>query len=450
MNRSRRAIVCAVIAVTSVIGTMPADAASSSHLKEVGRVPLFETTSESQANGWLILNPRSRRGYQVFESSADQSTLIQSFDLDTLTPRRRAVFHGIPVVGGSAGIAGATVALNAGEVVHAVDEDRGRLYLALSDPLLGAPFNAISFNMLASDRRHLNRLVAIDEAAFDRGEAAFAASFAPPVSHHFLAGHHLMGLATDGDAALVLALAGVPNVVPAPGHWLARWNVGNLAFDAAAPEQRVAPPLTDGDSSAHLLTSCVGRPMGAWGGNYQWGLLATVESVWVACDDRLTSYAVEVPRAPDGSLGPFENAHLLPQGAADVLVDETAARLVIRAVSLSSSVTVFDTTTKLPSRPVQLPPSEPSPSAVGIDPTTGRVYVLADGAADAPLPGGLGWVDSRDALPSHVVARPDLAAPGVFRISVDHPTRRVFVRIGAPFTGTGPEAFYRVFEDKRT
>src|SRR5688500_17595213 len=96
-RRSRRftpAVFAALVvaSVLSLVGATPPTAAAQAAddgaaFSVVGRVPLFDGTPEPPAHhdndGWLVINPGTRRGYQVFRPTPND-TMISSFHLDTL------------------------------------------------------------------------------------------------------------------------------------------------------------------------------------------------------------------------------------------------------------------------------------------------------------------------------------------------------------------------------
>lgn len=109
----------------------------------VDQVPLLEPrrnnfagSGEHPKDGFLVINPQTRRGYQIFIANSGGSigtgTVIWSFDLDSLEPIRRVFlqdFVTIPTGFGTNPPSGAGSGAP-GDVVHAVDGEGGRLFLA--------------------------------------------------------------------------------------------------------------------------------------------------------------------------------------------------------------------------------------------------------------------------------------------------------------------------------
>jgi len=67
---------------------------------------------------------------------------------------------------------------SASEMVHVIDEEAERVYLALNAPLQSLATGPYAFFATSSDSgRPVTRFAAFDELAFDRGDAVFAAWF---------------------------------------------------------------------------------------------------------------------------------------------------------------------------------------------------------------------------------------------------------------------------------
>ncbi|HZI36998.1 MAG TPA: hypothetical protein VFF24_01735, partial [Acidimicrobiia bacterium] len=227
--------------------------------------------------------------------------------------------------------------------------------------------------------------------------------------------------------------------------------------------------LVDAAGPARWLEACAGAPVATAGGtrqgNYQWGLLATRDAVWTAC--QAANAAGIVARAgldEHGFLAPAgQEAFRLSQKVSDVLVDEGGERLLVRSWGGGNTWWVFDTRSRRFTGAVAAKSSDDFSLAAGIDPTTGRLYQLTQdyAAGGVPVRGGFGYSDTRlDPAPSLENAAPALAYPAAFAIRVDPVTRRVFVRRGHPAFSTTPtypgtqdttpapaENFYRVLLD---
>jgi hypothetical protein len=475
---------------------------------EVGRVPLFGApASGSERSGWLVLDPAARRGYQLSErrySIVGQGvvtrTTVQSFDLDSLQPRRRVELAGLPVTGGPADAGNVNNVTYGGEVVHAVDPGTRRIYLALSQPQEQdqQPGQALATTGTPVDgQRPLARFVALDEDALDHcgGEAGcpFAASFREPLGQEKLHQYWVEGMtvtrhyAGPGEAGRLVALFAQPQPHGLPlttyDHTLAQWDPGSLAFRAGdefatdpdpttgltIPAQLAAQQVAAAGPTARL-EACAGAPLAsisAFGqGNYQWGVLATREAVWTACQGAAGG-AVRVALDGRGNLplaGGQDPPYRLAQNISDVLVDEGGERLLIRSFSESGHTWwVFDTALRRYTGAIAAKATGAFSLAAGIDSATGRLYQQMEDyfTGNVPIRGGFSYSDTRlDPAPAPENVRPELAYPAVFSIRSDPVTRRVFVRLGHltssvryqyPDTHTlypaRAEPFYRVLQD---
>jgi hypothetical protein len=136
-----------------------------------------------------------------------------------------------------------------------------------------------------------------------------------------------------------------------------------------------------------------------------------------------------------------QHAFLLARPIWDVFTDDGGARLLIRSPGDTGTTwSVFDTaSSRFTSFASTSDPSQPA--AAGIDPVSGRFYGLSND--------GLLVADARqDPISAPENVRPDLGSPSHWRIAVDPPTRRFFVRRGAWWSGEPVEPFYRVFQDR--
>src|SRR5687767_12506335 len=492
-----------VPARAGTVSTAEAAASSDSGFTQVATLPLLSgQVGNPKQSGWLIFNPQSRRIYEVFE--AGSTTTLQSFDLDTLQPRHRDTFDGLPIAAGYGAYSGAGGTLNSGEVVHAVDQAAGRLYLPLSLTVAGTNVPAVGANLtLGPDgRRPLGRILVVDEARFDAGDPAAYASFdLLGGSQARLQAYYLMGLTTSrrhladpgGPAALVGLFAAPyrppqvpvlpPTPLPAPyDHTIAQWPTDGLRFEATAKDS--ATSLTSLGVAAdweQVLTPCVRAPVRSPGGvevptwdtNYQWGLFVGDDAVWTACQSELYAGAIVrvglAPRDPAGIRRPNpgdQQVFPVSQPISDLFVDEGGGRLLLRSWSPGGTTWwAFDTAERRYTGSVAATPVLTQGMGVGIDPTTGRLYGLTRNYTTGnhpavPVRGGLFYSDTRlEPTPPMENVAPELAYPSYWRIAVDPPTRRFFVRRGTwegtqyvypSTTTTAPapaENFYRVFRD---
>ncbi|HVF75455.1 MAG TPA: hypothetical protein VM938_10435, partial [Acidimicrobiales bacterium] len=347
-------------------------------------------------SGWLILNPESRRGYQVLEGFS--TTVIRSFDLDTLKPLRRVVLDGVPITSGVAAVSAPTGTLMAGEIVHAVDGPGRRIYLAMSDPGQNPAGTFVGGAGFPPDgQRPLRRFVAIDEDRLDDGKDDFAASFREPVDQVRLHSYFMLGLKVDrahakpAEPGRLLALFAMPqgptHVSPFYDHTLAGWDVSGLNFDAGAPSAGEVPPGTTpvtGNAWARRLDVCSGAPMASTGGfgqgNYQWGMLATRDAVYTACQASDAAGGVArigvdsstgVPRAVGG-----QEFFPLGQRISDVFVDDGGERVLVQSWGGGHSWWVFDTGLGRFTGAVSARATDSYTMSAGIDATTGRLYQL--------------------------------------------------------------------------
>ncbi|MDQ3756413.1 MAG: hypothetical protein M3394_00980 [Actinomycetota bacterium] len=417
-------------------------------------------------------------------------------------PRRRAELSGLPITSGAADVQTPTSTAYAGDIVHAVDPGRRRIYLALSHQTIDtSPGQTLGAGSPADAQRPLSRFVAIDEDAFDDPRNPnWVASFREPIKdptqaklHHYW----VMGMTVtrhrvpEGRAGRLLVLFAQPqpgagaNPSPFYDHTLAQWDPETLRFTGlgnqatateavfgvgAAGEVQAQPAEPAGLS--RQVEACSGASLAAGGsirhGNYQWGLLATREAVWTACQAN-GGAAASVPLDADGNLAQVggQGVYRLSQQISDVLVDEGGERLLIRTFGNGHTWWVFDTRLKRFTGAIAAKASDNEGLAAGVDPSTGRLYQLLPdysaylGSREVPFRGGFSYSDTRlNPAPPLENVRPDLAYQGAFSIKVDPPTKRVFLRRGHPtygFMATYPdtgtttpapvEPFYRVLHD---
>jgi hypothetical protein len=492
----RLGLLAALVALTPLIppavGVETDNRTAVPGLVEVGRLPIpGELVGRSMASGWLILNPGTRRAYEIFEGGL--TTTIQSFDLDTLTPLRRVEVAGVPIpTGRGDGVASPGVTQRSGEVVHAVDEEAGLLYLALSDT--GAAGQAVgAFTNSADARRAVTRFVALDERALDEGREAVA-SFREPLAHVHLRTYWLQGMEVDrhrtandpagrkvGSLVLLFSPPLTPSA-PVHNHELVRWDVGGpdlLRPDAADRISNVG--LTDPEAKAtdrRVLDACRSSSLTPGGGfngtgsGSQWELLVGRDDIWFACQSAAGSGAVARLALDHGAFPPSPGSmELFPlsRPTYDAVADRGAGRLFLRTTGNDGETWwVFDTGIGRYTGSLAAKQAPSGSMSTGIDHSTGRMYMLLTdypapfGGQEVSVRGGLQFADTRLFSPVPFEnARPDMAYPALMRIVVDPVTRRVFVRRGHdageracvvyPSTkavSTCPmEQFYRVFRD---
>ena len=462
----------------------PLEASGSQAMREVGKVHLAAANSSVDNTGWLILNPTTRRGYQLFENSFPAlTTTIQSFDMDNLTQIRRVTVTGVPIQGGT----GHATTGYVGEIVHAIDHARGRIFLPLSNREV--PPNAIGDPDYS---RTFKRVLVIDEKAFDRGDAAFGGSFVlgPTTSidsqvyrDFFLVG---MTIDTRSSGGRVLAVFAQPSITQAMGvfsHRLVGWDWPSaIALSSAASTStgtQSDPQIAEAFS--FVLTPCQSVPIksgGAGEGNYQWEVLTTESSMFLACHTeqnqgqvlggqvvRIGLNSARIPIAAP----PVEPSQLLGRGISDVLVDPSSSRMYLRNSRRGTTWWVFDARVNRYMGAVVALLGDGVGTSAGLDPMNGRFYALVPdhvvfgtGGKATAARGGFNMSDGYlDPVPALTNVEATMAYPAQYRIQVDPVKRRVYVRRGAPndrnryqYPGTNEdqpapvEPFYTVYEDK--
>jgi hypothetical protein len=489
---SVRAALAAAVWATGVPGvaTSQETAPPSSGLVEVGRLPV---PGNPPASGWLVLNPRTRRAYQLFEDAA--GTVVQSYDLDTLTPLRRLELNGFLVpLGHRDGHVSSGQTIASGEVAHALDEEAGILYLAISgsDPATIVAGNGVGQLSTSPDaRRWTTRFVAIDEKALDEGREAVA-SFQVPELQARLHQYWLMGMAVDrhrrspasavdgrpvGRLVLLFAQPNHPNA-PVHNHELVRWDVSRgdvLRADAVdRGSNGLADPFAAADGG-QVLDACRfstitgGFGYNANGSGFQWELLVRRDDILFVCQSAPQSAAVARMELVDGAVPSAGGVTLYVLGRLvyDAITDGERKLFLRTTGDDGETWWVFDTDTRRFAGSLAAKTSRTGSMSVGVDHSTGRLYMLLTdypgyfGGKQASVRGGFFYADTRlDSPVPFENARPDLAYPAHMRIQVDPATRRVFVRRGhtgakacvkypaAQATSTCPiEGFYRVLKD---
>lgn len=517
-SATRRRLVACTVAATALLGALPLDAGAyipgevveqgpvidAPDFPEVGRVTVPTADVEGETpdpagSGHLILDPSARRGYTVTEGT--QSTVIESFDLDSLRPRRQVVVPGYPVTGG----ASADNAAWAGEVIHAVDEVAGRIYLAFGP-------KAILGDLHTDGKRTPTYFLVIDEEAFDRDPRQGMGTFTFPATQRHLQGYLLMGLTvthhhTSGPVGKLLGLfaarydvTGLPVTnTPIPGvfdHTLVQWDVTGVEL-TGPPTRTAGIPGSDVNAPAakpvpadwlYVPRGCATSSLSAGAGagvtvglkNYEWHVLALPDALAFACQSAPLSAAV-VRIGLDGNGAPVADAELiaaLGQPVSDVAVDEGSGRLFLRSVSdLGSTWWAFDVASMRFSGAIAGTAVAGGLMASGVDSATGRLYTLTPDECVSRAGGGLGQneelavrgglrvTEARlDPIPAARSVLPELAYPSLWSIRVDPVRRRVFLRRGQRNNTTSQyrypecdqekripapvESFWRVYEDR--
>jgi hypothetical protein len=457
----------------------------------VGRLPVpGEAGTATTRSGWLILNPATRRAYEIFEE-AGVGTTVQSFDLDTLVPLRRLTLTGYPLPTGRRDahlLPGSTT--SSADVVHAVDEEAGIVYLALSETGgAGQAGQAVALQSTSADaRRAVSRFVALDERALDEGREAVA-SFREPADQFRFRTYWLHGLEVDrhrtstgpdgrtvGSLVLLFAPPNHPSA-PVHNHELVRWDVSSRltpTSGAARSSGATDPAVTA--TGQRVLDVCRSAPLtpptgfNSNGAGFQWEMLVRRDDIVLGCQSAQNSGAVARLALDDGAFPATGAMTLYPLSRAtyDVVADRGGGKLFLRTTGGDGeSWWVFDAGIGRYTGSLAAKQAPSGSMSTGIDPATGRMYMLLGdypavfGGREVSVRGGLSFADTRllSPVPFENV-RPDLAYPAHMRIVVDPVTRRVFVRRGRdastscviyPSTqgvGTCPmEQFYRVLQD---
>ncbi|MDQ3757701.1 MAG: hypothetical protein M3394_07620, partial [Actinomycetota bacterium] len=444
------------------MGTASNAAEAPAGIVEVGRVPVLAPEGHEKV-GWTVINPATRRLYQLFEAVGSRhTTTIQSFDLDTLAPKRRAEVTGLlPIpVGGGNGIPPSPNG-NSGDVVHAVDP-AGRLFLPMTtDPIV---YNT---GLPGSDStRPFEALVTIDERRFDAGSPDFFSTRPLPATQPQLARHGVMGMLfhKGSGSGRLLSVWASPVYGGAHDHWLVEWDVESAT---PAPTSEWAEPLRP-CANAQLTSG--------EDGTTQDGLLRLPRAVLLACQQAglMGNNPLQVVRIELDATGrpdPTKDVRTFSFGRKinKVLADQVHRRLLVSTQYSGETLLVFDADVNAWSGAIGIKTDDGITTA-GVDQTSGRIYVLRPHDRQLtpegylPVQGGLLYSDTAlTPSPQLTNIRPDLAYPGFHRILVDpagpgRPTR-IFVRRGVAnvqsqrsMSGglelTPVEPFYRVFVDR--
>jgi hypothetical protein len=502
--RAPRRFAAAVAAALAVTAALPVAGGAAQEapaatarpgLVEVARVPVPKDSTPNSA--WLVLNPTTRRGYHIAETLI--STIIESFDLDTLKPRRRLELAGIPIpTGRRDGFIGPAGTARSGEIVHAFDEEAGILYLPLGnagDPVNLAGTEVSQRSLSADARRLVSRWVAIDERALDEGREAVA-SFRLPEAHAHLRTYWLHGLEVDRHRTSadptgrqvggLIQLFAQPNNPQAPlhAHELVRWDVSRVLAPSAAARTALGTAAdspaaaTRAEDGRRVLDACQLAPLTpgqgypASGAGLHWEMLVGEDDVVLACQSAPASGAVaRLALEADGGLPTTGGMTVFPLGrpAYDAILDRGAGRVFLRTTGDDGETWwVFDPRTRRYTGSLAAKVASTGSMTAGVDRASGRLYSFTPdyigtfGGREAPVRGGLAFADTRLFTPVPFEnARPDLSYPAGFRIPVDPVRRHVFLRRGhhaesaacwvypsTQATSKCPvEPFYRVLKD---
>jgi hypothetical protein len=467
--------------------------ASSGPFSEIGQVPLPGDAGYAlDTSGWLVLDSVNRRGYTFTEGG--NTTIIQSFDLDTLKVRKRAVVPGIPISSGWGQEGGGTADF-AGDIVHAVDPVAKRVYLPMSNTL------PTGTGPDPDNQRMVSHVLVLDEAQFDEDPSRAFGAFSFPGTQQRLAAYPLLGMAVTrhhvaaGATGKLLAIfastyqIGTAPVVfqPVPGpydHTLVQWDPTDVKTGHAPAPFLFPGALPIAEDWEQLLSACATASMSSpeskdassvAAKNYQWGILAARDAAYVGCQSAPQSGAVLrlLLDPTTGAPAVGANQQLVPLGkpVGDVLADPDGGRLYLRSFGGGATWWAFDTKTMRFAGAIAGHLTDGKPMAAGVDERTGRLYTLTpdtcalrQGGGLIPVRGGIKVTEARlDPVPAPENVRPDMTYNSWWRIHVDSVTRRVYIRRGVRLEArqlafpecdlnkradAPVERFFRVFEDR--
>lgn len=473
------ALATSIVSTPQVVAPRAADAATPSPaVRVLGTIPLLEPEGpitdpgvggdgvvynvNYDENGQLLINPRTRRGYQVFVGGNGtgvnddiltnvnndvRPTILRSFHLDTLQPRERVVLPRFY----------AQRALNSkapGDVAHAVDERGGRIFVAG----YGRDHDAVTPQGRAEVTRL--RIAIIDEAKFDRGEAGAVVFRDVPLTQPELQRKYVVGLTyfEEGDRGKLLVALSKDTSIAVKNlsvHTISQWDVDTFTADWSYVPQ------------ACLRGHYVSGP-----GEHQWltpPLVRGADALYVPCSSPSSGIQV-VKVALDARGQPIsEQPFALPRPVGSVFADPGSERLFFEGALSGVTWWAFDGRAESFVGSAGVSQSPAGLVGGGVDPDTGRAYALVPdhtrGNTREPVQGGLFLADMRlTPTPQFQNVLPDFAWCGQFRITVDPARegrpRRLFIRRGnntcppmPDYPGTDPvatrplEDHYFVLED---
>ena len=434
---------CLLALLPLIISGASAEQTTASIVDE-GRLPLFEPVSSTTRgnngnNGWLLLDPTNRVGYQVFRYTKEVSgTVLWAFDLDSLRPLRRELLVGFAV--SEVGPNGAR-----GDVIHAFDEPGRRLFLAGRRP------QAFGFVDVAPE------VLVIDERKFASGAPDFLTRTLVPTTDEAarLTARGLHGMTYEsregGGRLLLFAGDGTPGA-QVYNHYLIAWDAGG-----------------GGESWVHRLASCQSGPFATSDTTVaQVPVLPTPRSLYVGCPGPSFSTVVARVNMADGAPTGDEVVSQLPRYSSNIYVDRAGRRLHFTAQLQGQTFWTFDAGSETFVGAAGTVLWDGFYSTSGLDQASGRLYALVPNHFRLDngqvVRGGLLTTSGRlSPLPQFYNTRPDLEYTGEFQIKVDPLSkgggRRVFLRRGnavqptttKPDNTTVPrptEEFFRVLRDR--
>lgn len=399
-------------------------------------------------SGWLILNPTTRRGYELTIPSPSAAVTgviyVRSFDLDSLATLKRRVILG---TGRPAYLLTAPTNNEGGaSVVYAQDERGGRIFLPISSEPRPSALSQLSGG--PDSQRAFQELVTIDEGKFD-GHASDGEVFGirrslTGAEQAALPTHSLQGMqfAGEPERGTLLTLwadwkPGHTNGLALKNHQLMQWGV-----DGNSQDDWTNPTLLTTTCGRGRLNNAVGEPGRVM---YPLGILRSRQFIVIACQkNEGVTQIIHIPLDAAGKpiAGALET-RVLARQYSDTIADQQGGRLFVRTQLQGSAWWIYDAHKKSWVGAVGVAAYDNGAiNSAGLDRTTGRFYALMpnhfypDPRGDVPVRGGFGYTDTRlTPAPQLQVPFPDLAYPSRVPIEVDPAgpgrPRRVFVRRGA-------------------
>ena len=439
------------ISVVDLAG-QPAQADEGSPFRIVDRVPIefppgadVNTRNET---GWLLLNPSTRRGYELTTTAigvAPTAIFMRSFDLDSLQTVKRRTIRGAS--GGNVYVLTQQTNNNGGAgVVHAIDQQGGRIFLPVANA--SGPSPAASVGGGPDAGRPFDSMVVINEKDFE-SDAADADVFnvrrrLSAEEQLLTATHSLNGLQYFG--------------MPGAGRLLLLWADWKQGFThgAALKNHQLFQWGVDGNSNDNwtrqtLLTAACGRArLNGSAENkrafYPLAILRGPTYIVIACQkaDGVTQ-VVQVELNATGQPDPDDpvvEIRTLGRRYGDTIADQANERFLVRSQLQGNAWWVYDARKRTWAGAVGVALGDNGfANSAGLDPVSGRLYTLApdhlrqglDGLTR--VTGGFGFSDTRlTPAPQLQIPMPELAYPSRIPIVVDSGApgrpRRVFVRRG--------------------
>lgn len=422
LRRPLWGLVCALVAIA--MSVQPAISAEEG-IVELGRIdmglPADVDPSQTPASTSLIIDSARRRGFQLL-LTRDQRTIARVYDLDARRLAReeelpRNAFPGGPV--------------SRGDWVHALDPSTGTLYVAFMNLGFFGGVTAIDGDNLDIKGTFLRPIVTVNPG--DVGCTSNSCLPQVPTAAPNVKGMAIVPSELTGNPTKILLWMeeqkpfGLERNFNIP--WLAQWDARTGRQDWI---YRVA------------ACSNSGFPLGSYPlGVFQASLTA---GIYVACAAQGgTGQVVRVTL--DGNGRPAaEQAYPGPLAMADALADPGADRMLIKVANAEGdSWWVFDGTSSAYTGVIGSTIA-PANTAAGIDPTSGRLYVLAGKTfkGERTSAGGLLLSDSRRSPAPQMLAFEEFSEHGTGSVVVDvHPTTGERVVYARPFG----KLYWRVFKD---